>query len=235
MPSVCSAAAWTRSRGRSTCWPRARPFVSSDTTAQARHIRPNKVSGERWPGITRTRSCPVRSSCSRHPQPPVRLDHLPEGKEPSQRSRSLLFLAAGLTVAAGYGPDVPLYIPGERLHRHQCAADRCPQGQPQHAHDASSLHRQLSDCVGQLGITNPIVNPFRLMTKGEILAACPDQPTSAAAGGRDALMRASGSGALGEGRTDELRVLLPVPHPARFDASRWARPGGPLHLRCAGG
>lgn len=34
-----------------------------------------------------------------------------------------------------------------------------------------------SECVRQLGITNPIVNPFRTMTKGEILAACHDQKT----------------------------------------------------------
>jgi hypothetical protein len=32
-----------------------------------------------------------------------------------------------------------------------------------------------ADCVRQLGIGNPILNPYRTMTKGEIIANCRDQ------------------------------------------------------------
>ena len=102
---------------------------------------------------------------------------LPSGRESSQRSRSLLFLAAGLAVAAGYGPDVPLYIPENGLIGINVPLTGARAGslstRTTHPHFIASF----SECVRQLGITNPIVNPFRTMTKGEILAACSDQKT----------------------------------------------------------
>jgi 7-cyano-7-deazaguanine synthase in queuosine biosynthesis len=102
---------------------------------------------------------------------------LPPGREPSQRSRSLLFLAAGLAVAAGYGPDVPLYIPQNGFIGINVPLTGARAGslstRTTHPHFITSF----SECVQRLGVTNPIVNPFRTMTKGEILAACRDQPT----------------------------------------------------------
>jgi 7-cyano-7-deazaguanine synthase in queuosine biosynthesis len=100
---------------------------------------------------------------------------LPAFREPSQRSRSLLFLAAGLTVAAGCGPDVPLYIPENGLIGINVPLTGARAGslstRTTHPHFIAGF----SKCVQRLGITNPIVNPFRTMTKGEILAACRDQ------------------------------------------------------------
>lgn len=102
---------------------------------------------------------------------------LPETREASSRSRSLLFLAAGLTVAAGYGPDVPLYIPENGFIGINVPLTGARAGslstRTTHPHFIASF----SECVQQLGITNPIVNPFRTMTKGEILAGCRDQQT----------------------------------------------------------
>ena len=102
---------------------------------------------------------------------------LPPGREPSSRSRSLLFLAAGLAVAAGYGPGVPLYIPENGLIGINVPLTRARAGslstRTTHPHFMASF----SECIQRLGITNPIVNPFRTMTKGEILASCRDQPT----------------------------------------------------------
>ena len=102
---------------------------------------------------------------------------LPPGREPSSRSRSLLFLAAGLAVAAGYGPGVPLYIPENGLIGINVPLTRARAGslstRTTHPHFMASF----SECVQRLGITNPIVNPFRTMTKGEILASCRDQQT----------------------------------------------------------
>lgn len=98
-------------------------------------------------------------------------------REPSQRSRSLLFLAAGFTVAAGYGPEVPLYIPENGLIGINVPLTGARAGslstRTTHPHFIAGL----SECVRELGISNPIVNPFRTMTKGEILAACRDQET----------------------------------------------------------
>ena len=102
---------------------------------------------------------------------------LPPGREPSSRSRSLVFLAAGLAVAAGYGPDVPLYIPENGFIGINVPLTRARAGslstRTTHPHFMASF----SECVQRLGITNPIVNPFRTMTKGEILADCRDQQT----------------------------------------------------------
>jgi hypothetical protein len=88
-----------------------------------------------------------------------------------------MFLAAGLTVAAGYGPDVPLHIPENGLIGINVPLTGARAGslstRTTHPHFIASL----GECIQQLGLTNPIVNPFRTMTKGEILAACRDQKT----------------------------------------------------------
>ena len=102
---------------------------------------------------------------------------LPTGREPSQRSRSLLFLAAGLTVAAGYGPDVPLYIPENGLIGINVPLTGARKGSFSTRTTHPYFMEKLSGCVQGLGIANQIVNPFRLMTKGEILVACADQAT----------------------------------------------------------
>jgi 7-cyano-7-deazaguanine synthase in queuosine biosynthesis len=102
---------------------------------------------------------------------------LPEGREATQRSRSLLFLAAGLTVAAGYGSDVPLYIPENGFIGINVPLTGARKGSLSTRTTHPHFIEQLDDCVRQLGIGNSIVNPFRLLTKGEILATCQDQRT----------------------------------------------------------
>jgi 7-cyano-7-deazaguanine synthase in queuosine biosynthesis len=99
---------------------------------------------------------------------------LPDTRESSTRSRSLLFLAAGLAVAAGYGPDVPLYIPENGFIGINVPLTAARSGsfstRTTHPHFMATL----ASCIAGLGITNTIVNPFRLMTKGEIVAASRD-------------------------------------------------------------
>ena len=113
------------------------------------------------------------------PSPPAagQLRPLSADRESSSRSRSLLFLAAGLTVAAGYGPDVPLYIPENGFIGINVPLTAARSGSLSTRTTHPYFMTILSECVRRLGITNPIVNPFRLMTKGEILAACRDQET----------------------------------------------------------
>ena len=102
---------------------------------------------------------------------------LPTTRESTQRSRSLLFLAAGLTVAAGYGPDVPLYIPENGFIGINVPLTGARKGSLSTRTTHPHFIDLLSGCTEQLGIRNPIGNPFRLMTKGEILATCRDQRT----------------------------------------------------------
>lgn len=96
-------------------------------------------------------------------------------REPSMRSRSLLFLAAGLVVAAGYGSDVPLYIPENGFIGINVPLTSARSGSLSTRTTHPHFMTGLSKCIAQLGITNQIVNPFKLMTKGEILSTCRDQ------------------------------------------------------------
>lgn len=95
---------------------------------------------------------------------------LPDARETTTRARSMLFLTAGLALAASVGPDVPVYIPENGFIGINVPLTRARSGSystrtthPQFL----SLFRQSADRVG---VHNPILNPFRLKTKGEILA-----------------------------------------------------------------
>jgi len=111
------------------------------------------------------------------PPDPLQARQLPDGGERSTRSRSLLFLAAGLAVAAGYGPEVPLYIPENGFIGINVPLTPARYGSFSTRTTHPYFMATFADCIRQLGITNPIVNPFRTMTKGEILAGCRDQQT----------------------------------------------------------
>jgi 7-cyano-7-deazaguanine synthase in queuosine biosynthesis len=100
---------------------------------------------------------------------------LPETREPSTRTRSILFLAAGLIVAAGYGPDVPLVIPENGFIGINVPLTEARNGslstRTTHPHFMASLE----GCISALGMTNIVSNPFRVMTKGEMLAGNRDR------------------------------------------------------------
>jgi hypothetical protein len=86
-------------------------------------------------------------------------------------------LAAGLAVAAGYGPEVPLYIPENGFIGINVPLTPARYGSFSTRTTHPYFMSTLADCVGQLGISNPILNPYRTMTKGEIIASCRDQET----------------------------------------------------------
>lgn len=111
------------------------------------------------------------------PRDALQLRQLPARRETSTRSRSLLFLAAGLAVAAGYGPEVPLYIPENGFIGINVPLTPARYGSFSTRTTHPYFIATFAECVRQLGITNPIGNPFRIMTKGEILAGCRDQET----------------------------------------------------------
>jgi 7-cyano-7-deazaguanine synthase in queuosine biosynthesis len=111
------------------------------------------------------------------PRDPLQLRPLPVRRETSTRSRSLLFLAAGLAVAAGYGPDIPLYIPENGFIGINVPLTPARYGSFSTRTTHPYFVATFAEAVQRLGITNPIVNPFRTMTKGEILAGCRDQGT----------------------------------------------------------
>jgi 7-cyano-7-deazaguanine synthase in queuosine biosynthesis len=113
------------------------------------------------------------------PAPPSVLQarQLPDPREATTRTRSILFLAAGLVVAAGYGSNVPLFIPENGFIGINVPLTEARNGSLSTRTTHPYFMSALGDCVAALGIANPIRNPFRLMTKGEMLAATSDQAT----------------------------------------------------------
>lgn len=105
---------------------------------------------------------------------------LPETRESSTRSRSLLFLAAGLVVAAGYGGEVPLFIPENGFIGINVPLTEARSGSLSTRTTHPHFIDLLCTCISRLGMTNTVVNPFRVMTKGEILANSNDREALAA-------------------------------------------------------
>jgi len=103
----------------------------------------------------------------------VRVAHRPaEAAEETLRSRSLVFIALGLFAAQAAGSTTPLYmfengfialnVPLTPSRRSSCST--------------RTMHPyflfRLRSIIAALGITNPIVNPYALKTKGECIADC---------------------------------------------------------------
>ncbi len=105
-----------------------------------------------------------------------RLHHLglrvqfPEAPELTLRSRSLLYLALGLAAAAAFGPQTPLILPENgwvslnpplTLNRLGTYSTRTT-----HPH----FLKQLTGLWREVGIDNPLINPYQPLAKGELLA-----------------------------------------------------------------
>lgn len=95
---------------------------------------------------------------------------LPFGRENTTRARSLLFLTAALALAASVSPTTPVYIPENGFIGINVPLTRARSG----SYSTRTTHPQfiktLQEAINLLGVTNPILNPYRLKTKGEILA-----------------------------------------------------------------
>jgi hypothetical protein len=109
---------------------------------------------------------------------PGRVHHLgfrvqfPEAPELSMRSRSLLYLALGLAAAAGFGPATPLIIPENgwislnpplTINRLGSCSTRTT-----HPH----FLEQLTGLWQEAGLANPLANPYKNLTKGEVVRGC---------------------------------------------------------------
>ncbi len=105
----------------------------------------------------------------------ARVGHTDEGTDDTEitlRGRSLIFIAMGIVAASALGASVPLLIPENGTialnvpltpsRRGSCSTRTA------HPHYLSILSKVLAS----LGISNPISNPLRSKTKGEVLTAC---------------------------------------------------------------
>lgn len=94
-----------------------------------------------------------------------------ELRDSTFRARSMLFICAGLALADAFGPDVPLVVPENGFIGINVPLRATRAG----ASSTRTTHPWFMDRVktafASVGIGNPIENPFRLMTKGEIIQA----------------------------------------------------------------
>ncbi len=111
---------------------------------------------------------------------PARLHHLAvrvqfEGPELSLRSRSLLYLALGLTAAAAFPGSLPLVIPenGWIALNPPLTLNRLGTYSTRTTHPY--FLRKIGDFWRQIGIAQELNNPYQDLTKGEMLAQCRNQ------------------------------------------------------------
>jgi len=96
----------------------------------------------------------------------------PEAPELTLRSRSLLYLALGLSAASSFGPETPLLIPENGW------VSLNPPLTPNRlgSYTTRTTHPYFLEQITRLwrdaGIKNPLINPYQYLTKGELLGRC---------------------------------------------------------------
>lgn len=99
-----------------------------------------------------------------------------EPAENTTRARSFMFIAAALALASASGPEVPVYVPENGYIALNVPLTRARVG----SLSTRTTHPHYLDLYGQAarvsGISNPIINPYRHLTKGEMLARSANVP-----------------------------------------------------------
>lgn len=99
---------------------------------------------------------------------------LPSERENTTRSRSFYFIAAGLARAALLGPDIALHVPENGVIGINVPVSPSRAGSLSTRTTHPFFLKMLRQVLDEVGIANPIVNPYRLMTKGQALAQSAD-------------------------------------------------------------
>lgn len=95
---------------------------------------------------------------------------LPPRRENTTRSRSLLFLSTALAVASACGPDVPVYVPENGFIGVNVPLTRARAGSLSTRTTHPHFMELMTTAARKVGVPNAVVNPYRLATKGEMLA-----------------------------------------------------------------
>ena len=96
----------------------------------------------------------------------------PDLHERTTRSRSLLFIAGALAAASAVGPGVPVYVPENGWIGLNVPLTRARTGSASTRTTHPRFLTLLTTACRAIGLDNPIVNPYRLQSKGEMLRAC---------------------------------------------------------------
>jgi 7-cyano-7-deazaguanine synthase in queuosine biosynthesis len=103
-----------------------------------------------------------------HQLPPI------EKRESTTRARSMMFLTAAIAVADAIDPHCPVVMPENGFIGINVPLTGARQGSLSTRTTHPHFIGLLGDVVAGLGLDHKICNPYRLMTKGEILAASAD-------------------------------------------------------------
>ncbi|QNG55898.1 hypothetical protein H6H00_28090 [Pseudonocardia petroleophila] len=95
---------------------------------------------------------------------------LPRSRENTTRSRSMLFLSTALALAAASGPDTPVYVPENGFIGVNVPLTRARVGSASTRTTHPHFMQQLVKGAAAIGVQNPVLNPYRFRTKGEMLA-----------------------------------------------------------------
>lgn len=95
--------------------------------------------------------------------------------ESSQRARSILFIALGLSVANSYGKDIDLIVPENGLISLNVPLTKSRIGSLSTRTTHPYFFALINECLSSLGIENKVINPYRFSTKGEMLKGCKNQ------------------------------------------------------------
>ena len=94
---------------------------------------------------------------------------LPARRENTTRSRSMLFLSAAWALASAEGPNTPVYVPENGFIGINVPLTRSRVGSASTRTTHPHFFRQISDATAAIGLPNPIVNPYRYRSKGQML------------------------------------------------------------------
>jgi hypothetical protein len=105
----------------------------------------------------------------------IRAGQNPSGKETTFRSRSILFLAIGIYAAASIGENIPLLIPENGTIALNVPLTPSRRGTCSTRTAHPNYLGMLSHILQSVGISNPILNPLGMKTKGEAIIQCKNQ------------------------------------------------------------
>lgn len=90
-------------------------------------------------------------------------------RENTTRTRSLLFLSLAAALASSIGPDVPVVVPENGFIGINVPLTRARSGSFSTRTTHPYFIKSLAAAFRSIGIENPIQNPYRLLTKGQML------------------------------------------------------------------
>lgn len=101
---------------------------------------------------------------------------LPRGRERTTRSRSLVFISLGIAAACASGPEIPLYVPENGFIALNIPLTSTRLGSCSTRTTHPYFFERLQAFLQEIGITNPIINPYQYLSKGQMLERCLNQP-----------------------------------------------------------